>query len=625
MRSLRTQLLISHLALVLLVGIVLSGAVLSFVTLRRTIDQVVTDNYPTVARAQRLGESLRDLQLGLRTYAAGEAAAGQQASRDAYARAVLNTRALGEVTSEGEQRIVAQLTELLDVIGRELTFLDRPTLTVQPGVVMRLQTAVDPQLRRAIRRTDELRRINELAIFTDHERAKAQALSFSYIGIFVTLFSLVVAIFLAYRMMDMALRPLALIARAAESLGSGNLTERLVLPRDDEIGQLADSFNEMAARFSELQTVNARRLEKAQLMSDAALDSLYDPVIVTDAKHRIVQFNRAAESIFGPAPSDPRRHIREVINDSRIVAALTDEDLPAAAEQADDDHDERNFVPIRVRESEKTYRVRVTPMTTDEGKRLGSVAVLEDFTANRELDRLKTEFIGVAAHELRTPVTGLLLAVQLLEEGAAGDLTASQRDVVRVQRQDLERLEQLTRDLLDITKLESGTMTPRPAPVTIARIFEDVERTMAPIARAKGVRLTILPPDPPETMLRVDRGQIGRVLINLVNNAVRHTPPDGSVQVSVRIVPDQVSFQVEDTGEGVPAEYRERIFQRFVQVPGSTQGGAGLGLSIAQRIVENHGGEMTLLSELGKGSTFGFVLPARAIEPSDSASGASVS
>jgi PAS domain S-box-containing protein len=620
---LRTQLLISHLALVLLVGIVLSGAVLSFVTLRRTIDQVVTDNFPTVTKSQRLGESLRDLQLGLRTYAGGQVEPGRQATQDAYGRAVMTLDSMSESSSEPEQLLIGQLRDLLDLIGRDLTFIDRPTLSVQPGVVDRIESSVIPTLKRAIRRTEELRRMNEVRIFADNDRAKAQAMNFAYIGIFVTLFSLVVAIFLAYRMMDMALRPLALIARAAESLGSGNLSERLVIPRDDEIGQLADSFNEMAARFSELQTVNARRLEKAQLMSDAALDSLYDPVIVTDARQRIVQLNRAAESIFGPAPTNPRRHIREVINDPRIVAALTEDELPRRAGKSEDADDERNFVPIRVRESEKTYRVRVTPMTTDDGTRLGSVAVLEDFTANRELDRLKTEFIGVAAHELRTPVTGLLLAVQLLEEGAAGELTPTQREVVQVQRQDLERLEQLTRDLLDITKLESGTMTPRPSPVTIARIFEDVERTMQPIARDEGVRLIFGAPG--DCTLVVDRGQIARVLINLVNNAIRHTPPEGSVQVSVEMGADQVSFQVEDTGEGVPPEYRERIFQRFVQVPGSTQGGAGLGLSIAQRIVENHGGEMTLLSELGKGSTFGFLLPLPKIEESGSASGASVS
>jgi signal transduction histidine kinase len=247
-------------------------------------------------------------------------------------------------------------------------------------------------------------------------------------------------------------------------------------------------------------------------------------------------------------------------------------------------------------------------MTTDEGQNLGAVAVLEDVTQLSELDRLKTEFIGVAAHELRTPVASLLLNLQLLEEGAVGELSDAQKELVRIQRGDLTRLEKLTAELLDTTRLETGKMQPVLRPCSISALVKQVHHTLNPIAREKGVDLSfrLAVPDI-QTML--DESQISRVLINLGNNAIRHTAPSGKVQIVVARHGDQVCFHVTDSGEGIPPEYLQRIFERFVQVPGATQGGAGLGLSIAQRIVQNHGGEMSVKSELGLGSEFCFCLP----------------
>ncbi|HLV79743.1 MAG TPA: ATP-binding protein, partial [Chthonomonadaceae bacterium] len=258
-------------------------------------------------------------------------------------------------------------------------------------------------------------------------------------------------------------------------------------------------------------------------------------------------------------------------------------------------------------EAERTYRLRATPMH-DERVLLGAVAVLEDITHLRELDRLKTEFISVASHELRTPVTSLLLSVQLMQEGAAGALTPPQQEIVAAQREDLERLERMMRDLLDITRLEAGVMPPR---FEIARPQELVAAAVEAVtaqAEAKGICLAgDAPADLPP--VRADRAQIQRVLVNLISNAVRHTPEGGRIAVSARAEGNMVAFRVQDTGAGIPKEYLSRIFERFVQVPGATRGGAGLGLSIARTIVGAHGGAISAESEPGQGSTFTFTLP----------------
>jgi signal transduction histidine kinase len=198
--------------------------------------------------------------------------------------------------------------------------------------------------------------------------------------------------------------------------------------------------------------------------------------------------------------------------------------------------------------------------------------------------------------------------VQLLEEGAVGELTPDQKAVIAAQHEDLERLERMMRDLLDITRLEAGVTPPRFAIVAPQELLEAAVQAVDAPAQAKGVTLRT---EAPERLpsVRADRNQITRVLVNLLNNAVRHTPKGG--RITLRALPDGdlVRFQVQDTGVGIPPEYLPRIFERFVQVPGATRGGAGLGLSIAQTILRAHGGEIHAESEPGRGATFTFMLP----------------
>ncbi|HLJ53963.1 MAG TPA: ATP-binding protein, partial [Chthonomonadaceae bacterium] len=362
----------------------------------------------------------------------------------------------------------------------------------------------------------------------------------------------------------------------------------------------------MAEKLREARRIEEERLSRAERMSDAALESLYDPVIVTDAAGRIVHLNTAAEGLYGAASDAGGRPIDAVVGEARIAEAV---ERAIHHERVSAPEDETGMVTRSTGDAERTYRTRVSPMRDTAGGLLGAVVVLEDVTHLRELDRLKTEFIGVASHELRTPVTSLLLSVNLLQEGAAGPLTAEQAEIVAAQRQDLERLERMTRDLLDLARLEAGVTPPRFAIVDAAALLSGAAAAVEAQASDKGVRLgreaaSALP------AVRADAGQITRVLVNLLNNAIRHTPPGGRVEIGARPAPGSVELRVSDTGSGIPADYLPRIFDRFVQVPGAAPGGSGLGLSIAKTILQAHGSEMIVQSSLGRGSSFAFTLPA---------------
>ncbi len=608
MGNLRLQLLFSHLLLVLLMVVVMVGGVISVAHLGRSIDRILKDNYKSVVAAQTMKDALERIDSSATLYLAGNApkARAQYEANVPRFEEALRIEA-GNITEKGEQ-------DLSDAIGRQFPLYradvarllyaptPMPTREAREYYLRRLEPAFVGIKQDAQRVLD----LNQDAIVRADVRAKDEARRTSWIGIVVAMVAFVGAIAIALRMIGSALTPVLTLARQAEEIGAGHLNQRIELHRHDEIGTLAAAFNDMTEKLREARRLEEERLRMAERMSDAAIDNLYDPVIVTDAGGRIAHLNKAAEGLFGPAGQATGRPVPEVVSDARVIQAV---EHAIRLERASAEENHAGLVSMKVGNARRTYRIRAAPMRDDDGAVMGAVAVLDDVTHMHEIDRLKTEFIGVASHELRTPVTSLLLSVDLLAEGAAGPLTAEQQEIVAAQKEDLQRLERMMRELLELTRLEAGVTPPRFEIVAPAELIQAAVSQTAAAAGAKGMRVAASAAAD-AVPVRADRAQVVRVLVNLLNNAIRHTPTDGSVSVSAEATPEGVRFAVTDTGVGIPREYLPRIFDRFVQVPGSTRGGAGLGLSIAQTIVKAHGGEITADSSPGQGSTFTFELPA---------------
>jgi signal transduction histidine kinase len=238
---------------------------------------------------------------------------------------------------------------------------------------------------------------------------------------------------------------------------------------------------------------------------------------------------------------------------------------------------------------------------------LGAVTLLEDITHLREIDRLKSDFIATASHELRTPLTSVQMGVHLLLERAVGELTEKQFEVLSACREDCERLDKLMRDLLDLSRVEAGESKPALTFVKTKDLIDETTEELRPQVESRGLAFKV---DAPFTLpaVRVDRTQVERVLTNLVVNAIRYTQ-HGEIKISAQPRGNSVAVSVSDTGSGIPQEYLPHIFDKFVQVPSATTGGAGLGLAISRLLVEAHGGQISVQSEPSKGSTFRFTLP----------------
>jgi signal transduction histidine kinase len=607
MHSLRSQLVLSHLLLVLLMGLVMSAASVGFFSVIRSIDKVLKGNFATIQAAHEMTDGIHEQETAYALYATGDIAD----ARTTFLRASAVFRrayqdALHTVTTADEKKFLSEIGRdyaRVNPIGDQL--FGRSDLANHPRTLATFQTFIRPELRRISALTEDLLAASRQAIVDDNDSAMSTAQNSYLKSAMFAIIATIAAVLIASSMIHVILTPLRTLKKHAERISEGDLSPNDLKPRDDEIGALSDTFNQMASKLAEVREDEARKIRRLERISETALESMYDPVIVTDANRLIVRLNKAAEKLFGPVPESPRKPVAEHIHNPRILKAIEN---AISADQVLAVEDESAQIQLHVGDVQKTYRLRVTPMKGDDDRLVGSVTVLEDITHQKVVDQMKNEFIAVASHDLRSPVTSLILANHLLRDGVAGPLTPEQSEVVETQHEDLERLERLMRDLLDVSKLEAGASPPHFERMSVDRLTTHSVEHLKIQAEKKGVVLSL---DIAEGIAEVnaDPLQIGRVLTNLIANAIRHTPPGGAVTLRARQSGNVVILSVEDTGEGIPEEYRKRIFDRFVQVPGTTQGGAGLGLSIAQKIAQAHGGEMSVESQVGKGSTFSFTLP----------------
>jgi len=256
---------------------------------------------------------------------------------------------------------------------------------------------------------------------------------------------------------------------------------------------------------------------------------------------------------------------------------------------------------------------RATPLYSEEGGVVGATIVLQDVTRLLRFDELKNDLVATVAHEFRTPLTSLRMAIHILVEGTVGPLSDRQADLLYTAREDCERLQGIVDDLLDLSRIQAGKVEVSLTPLSAKTVVEAAVAAKADAAKDAGVQLDEEIGAPVLPVL-VDPERISLVFDNLIGNAIRHSPRGGTIEVRARADDEHVRFEVQDQGPGIPPEYRQRIFEKFFRVPGTKGEGIGLGLYISHEIIAAHGGDMGVETEPGKGSRFWFTLrvPGRA-------------
>jgi NtrC-family two-component system sensor histidine kinase KinB len=525
--------------------------------------RIIAENYDSVVAAQEMKESL------------------ERKDRVRFDRNL--QKAANNITEPGEAEVISTIRRDRDIYYQ------------------RSDDIIENKLRADC---EHLLQLNQRAMLVKAEAAAGVAQLWFYRTLLIAGILVAAGLFLAFLLARRIVGPLQRLTESTVRIASGDLNARVTVDSEDEVGVLAAEYNRMAENLRQLRNSDMGKLLMAQQTTEAAIDSLFDPVIVTDAEGRVTKLNPAAEEIFGSENENSGLHVGEVARDVRIAGAVA-ETLESQRPVAGDGMSA--VLPFSVAGSERAFRLRTTPMRDNDHHLLGAVTLLEDITHLREIDRLKSEFIATASHELRTPLTSVQMGVHLLLERAAGELTEKQVEILSACREDCERLDTLMRDLLDVSRIEAGESKPRLEPIKTRDLINDAIKELRPQVESKGLDFRVEASIDLPTVI-ADRSQVERVLSNLVVNAMRYTK-HGEIKISVQPRGNSVAVSISDTGSGIPPEYLPHIFDKFVQVPGAATGGAGLGLAISRLIVEAHGGQISVQSERGKGSTFTFTLP----------------
>ncbi|WP_373350641.1 KinB sensor domain-containing domain [Pseudomonas chlororaphis] len=395
--------------------------------------------------------------------------------------------------------------------------------------------------------------------------------------------------------------PIEALAKAADNIGQGNFDVTLPLSSAAEMNLLTRRFGIMAQALREHQATNVDELLAGQQRLQSVLDSIDDGLLMIDRQGHLEHLNPVAQRQLGWDEERLGQGLGSALQRPELDEQLQLVLRGGTLERAPED------LSIEVDGESRLLTYSLTPVSHPQGHILGAVMVLHDVTEQRAFERVRSEFVLRASHELRTPVTGMHMAFGLLQERLRFPEESREADLLNTVNEEMQRLMQLINDLLNFSRYQNGLQKLTLAPCPLEELLEQARNRFVGAATAQGIEL-LVEIQAPLPRLHADRIQLERVLDNLIDNALRHTAKGGMIRLQARRHGERVIISVEDNGEGIAYGQQGRIFEPFVQV-GRKKGGAGLGLALCKEIVQLHGGRMGVYSRPGQGTQFYLALP----------------
>lgn len=590
---LRTRLLLGFILLLLLLSAVGAYAVWTTQELGRSVAAAVVANARGLIAAQQLKDEVNRLGSALRQVRAADTPGNRAEFETVRTACQVLVRDQLDTPDGGSER--AALLEEINISLRRLA--DRATsasaASLRPLELMKADEAAVYSVLRTIDRLTEhdsgdLRLAEEKA-----RRLTARTTAVFGAGVAV---AVVLALIFAWGLGRALLQPIRQLTDSAQALGEGNLDRDVPVTSHDELGELARTFNAMAAKLRIYRDAMAEKAQRAQRVMEATLTSAPDPLFVVSREGTQEVRNPAAE-VLAATPEFAAGFPEAIARPLQEVLATGTHYLPT---------DYQRVVTVR----DRHYLPRILAIGVELADFRGAAVVLQDVTKFRLLDDAKSNLVGTVSHELKTPLTSLRMAVYLLLEQQTGQLTPVQHELVEQVRSDTDRLLRILNDLLDLSRIESGVAAPHLKPVAVAGLLEAMAREVRPVVEAAGQTLIVQAPAEP-VMVQVDEDRIRHVFINLLTNASKYSPAGSAITLYAKAADEGfLRFGVLDNGPGIAEAYQSRVFERFFRIPGQTKKGAGLGLAICREIVVAHGGSIACSSAPAQGCDFHFMLPA---------------
>ncbi|MFH1353166.1 MAG: ATP-binding protein [bacterium] len=410
-----------------------------------------------------------------------------------------------------------------------------------------------------------------------------------------------IAFFLAFYLAKSISRPLLDLSRGAARVAGRDFSEPVRVKSKDEIGDLADVFNFMMEEMKKYDQMQADKL-------DALVFSIKDGLVMIDHSEKIILANEMARGILSLGEECIGNFIQAAVGNQ--VARLAFAELRA---EKNENENERIEINLSHDDMPKFYEANKYSVTSRDGVALGSIITLRDITLEKELAKMKEDFLHSITHDLRSPMTSIRGFLEIMIDGSAGELNEEQKNFLKIMDESSEKLLTMINNLLDVSKLEAGKMVLNLGEVDVNKLARSIVDFFYPQAKSMKVNLSFKEAAV-AVLVPADENLIERVVTNLVSNAMKFTAPGGSVTVTAKDeYPEKgkIYLEVADTGKGIPKEEIGKVFEKFHQVSDTAlkKTGTGLGLTVCKYIVETHLGKIWAESEFGKGSVFCFWIP----------------
>ncbi|MCX6559070.1 MAG: ATP-binding protein [Candidatus Aminicenantes bacterium] len=574
--------------------------------LGRSIDVILRENFKSVIACQSMKEALERIDSGVLFSFMGrpdESRRLVEDNRKTFAAALDAELRNITVPGEGEKAekipaLYAAYTASIDaVVDASRPLAERQALYLD---------GLYPRFLELKGLAQNILDLNQANMVEANDRARARAAAAHRQLLMVIIATAAVALIYSLSIRRWILWPIRRLTVFADEARRGNLDLVLQPKGRDEIGRLAEAFNDMAEGLRRLRRQDRLEIQRTRRATEEVFKALPTPIAVLDLDGRVELATEPADRLFGLKPGVDARSLGQDWLTTLIDRAAA-ENRPAEPKDGT-----AGFLQRFDGLSERLFHPVVLPLSTAGGpdEPSGLAVLLLDVTHLHEQLELKRSVVATVSHQLKTPLTALRMSLHMLLDDSLGDLNPKQAELAIAARDESERLVRIVNDLLDIDRIESGRAQMAIQPVDPVSLVRDAADRHFFEARDRGVTLAAsVPPDLPRVL--ADRGRIALVLDNLLSNAFRYTEAGGSIRIEAESDPVGVRFRVRDTGRGIPREHLDQVFAPFFRAPGQDPAsGVGLGLAIVKETIRHHGGEVGVESEPGQGTMFWFTLPA---------------
>ncbi|MEO8582928.1 MAG: ATP-binding protein [Flavitalea sp.] len=444
----------------------------------------------------------------------------------------------------------------------------------------------------------QINQINQNALFRKNRIAAAT--SQNVISWLVFIFSVLILITftIAVNFPAIISGPVKKLSEGITAIVEKDYSKRIHIEQNDEFGALARAFNGMAEKLDEYEHSNLAEIKFEKSRIETIINQMTDGIIGLDDKRNILFLNVVSQKLLGLKQEDiAGRYAPDVAISNDLMRTLMQNEGKSKELKIFADNRESYF-----------HTDHLTVTAND--KMIGEVIIMRNITPYHELNEAKTNFLATVSHELKTPIAAIKISAQLLSDPRVGESNTEQKDLVKSINDDANRLLKITSELLNMTQLETGQVQLKIESVPCSEIIEEAIHSVQFIMQQNGITITQEIQNPLPRLL-ADAEKTSWVLINFLTNAIKHSPVAAKIILSVDANANHIRFRVKDFGKGMEEKYLARIFERYYKIPGRlSASGSGLGLTIAKEFIEAQGGRVWVESKLGKGSTFGFELPA---------------